>query len=328
MKRFDCTCGQELFFENSACLRCGQDVGFEPERLEMLRADDAEATGLARCVNWTRHGVCNWWSGADHELCRACRRNVVIPNLDAVENHGRWRVLELAKRRLLYSLITLDLDFEAPERPLCFFFLEDQRTNADVAEEMVYTGYSGGRITVLAAEADDLFRESQRASMDQRYRTVLGHLRHESGHYFWERLVSGSSLLDRYRELFGDETTDYQAALDRFYAEPPQPSPEYVSLYARSHPLEDWAETWSHALHVHDVVETARARKLVPAAEEPSGLLVTERQLDTFADVAVSLNELNRSLGLADAYPFTLTERVREKLLFIESAVSAAARPR
>lgn len=332
MKRFFCRCGQELFFENSQCYACGRTIGFDPAVFDMVPEDDGHGQSRRACANRRRYEVCNWWvtDTTGLELCRSCRLNVVIPNLDQPENLERWAKLEQAKRRLLYTLIDLELSFEgsiAGGSSLAFFFLEDQRTNEAVAPEMVLTGYAGGRITILAAEADDLFRESQRTSMAQRYRTLLGHMRHESGHFFWETLVRDGGRTGEFRELFGDERIDYKESLERFYLDSSGEHPNFISPYARAHPLEDWAETWSHALHVFDTVETAIERGLLPSDSRPQLRSIDDALLDRFAELAVSLNELNRSLGLADAYPFVLGESVRAKLRFIGSVVSSAAVP-
>jgi hypothetical protein len=340
VKRFYCQCGQELFFENSFCFQCRSTVGFDPSTFDMvLQASAGEITrnmsgrSLRACDNWTRHGVCNWWLPVSDgsALCRSCRLNTVIPNLEHPENYERWSKLEVAKRRLLYTVLDLELPFASARYPLRFQFLEDQRTNDEAASAMVYTGHNNGTITILAAEADDLFREDQRLSMAQRYRTLLGHMRHESGHYFWPLLVQEGGRIEEFRELFGDERADYAAALERFYETPGKESPDFVSVYAQAHPAEDWAESFSHALHIFDTVETAVERELLPASAMPSPdaeRLIDDALLDRFAELAVSLNELNRSLGLKDAYPFVLGGVVREKLRFIGSVVSRAARAR
>ncbi len=327
MKRFFCVCGQELFFENSYCYACSRSIGFDPAVLAMVPAEDGSGSQRRACGNRRRYEVCNWWvsDASSSDLCRSCRLNAVIPNLDQPENLERWAKLEQAKRRLLYTLLDLGLSFEGDFR-LSFSFLEDHRTNETMGDQMVLTGYADGRVTILAAEADDLFRESQRTSMDQRYRTLLGHMRHESGHFFWETLVRDGNRLEEFRALFGDERTDYKEALERFYRESKsERNPDFISRYAQAHPFEDWAETWSHALHVFDTVETASERELLPVSLRPRSFLIDSALLDSFSALAVSLNELNRGLGLADAYPFVIGERVRAKLRFIGEVVSSAA---
>ena len=87
---------------------------------------------------------------------------------------------------------------------------------------------------------------------------MLGHLRHEIGHYYQPLLVTD---WERCRELFGDDREDYGAAMERHYASgPPADWPErFVSAYATMHPWEDWAETFAHYLHIRDVLQTAVA---------------------------------------------------------------------
>ena len=151
-----------------------------------------------------------------------------------------------------------------PERGLAFEFLADGDR-----ETPVLTGHADGVITVNIAEADDAERERRRTAMHEPYRTLLGHMRHESGHYYWDRLIAPTSEIDEFRSLFGDERADYAAALSTYYdrGAPADWQERFVSAYASSHPWEDWAETWAHYLHMIDTLETAAAcRSLVDAA--------------------------------------------------------------
>lgn len=320
MKSFTCRCGQPVFFENTRCMSCGSTLGFDTGEMRMITLPD---TGYKLCENGSEHGVCNWLLPANdpHTLCQSCRMTHVTPNLSMPENLQRWRVLETAKRRLLYSLLQLRLptaaDAVAGHPAMSFQFLEDRGSNPLVAEEYVRTGHATGMITINVAEADDVQRTITRSMMNEAYRTPLGHCRHESGHYYYDRLVQGTGLYDDFTVLFGDATIDYEEALSRYYAAAPAtPGVEFISPYAGAHPLEDWAECWAHYLHIRDTLETATA----------SGLLQT--LADDFDDwilqwmsMAVKLNELNRSMGLSDAYPFVLTTPVVEKLCFIDSVV-------
>ena len=96
--------------------------------------------------------------------------------------------------------------------------------------------------------------------MSEVYRTLLGHFRHESGHYYWERLIRSTEHLDSWRALFGDERSDYAQALRNHYNNGPPADwqDHFVSGYASAHPWEDWAESWAHYLHIVDTLETAR----------------------------------------------------------------------
>jgi hypothetical protein len=285
--------------------------------------------------------VCNWLVPAEDPdaLCRACRLNLVIPPLADPSARPAWARLEAAKRRLVYSLLHLGLPVEpkgrSPERGLGFSFLQD-RQGAPVS-----TGHEGGVITINVAEADDAFRERVRVSLGEPYRTLLGHFRHEVGHYYWARLVERSRWLARCRDLFGDERADYAAAVKRHYdgGAPPDWPTRFVSAYASTHPWEDWAETFAHYLHMVDTLETARAHGLSvrPEAAAGAGTLqapaLSTRRLDFhdfddllrgFAPVTLALNDLNRSMGLADPYPFVLCPAAVEKLRFVHDVIESA----
>lgn len=282
------------------------------------------------CANGIEYQVCNWLLPADnsHSHCRSCRLNEVIPNLSADANLERWKALESEKRRLLHTLLSLGLSFDDTDGThpaLRFSFLEDQRTNPGVTERHVSTGHYRGEITINVAEADSDFLERTREELNQPYRTLLGHFRHESGHYFWDRLIENTPWIDGFRNLFGDERADYEQALNSFYTAPPSESwhESFISAYAQSHPLEDWAECWAHFLHMTDTLETAREFNVGPANPLESDF---DEWVSTWIRVTVMLNELNRSLGMRDPYPFVLTAPVVEKMRFIQTVISAAPR--
>ena len=341
MKLFTCdNCQQTLYFENSRCVNCGEAVGYCPEsaRLATLRAaagiegvfeiarPDNESRQYRLCRNFREHDACNWLVAAeeDAEYCRSCRLSQMIPDLSDPENEQAWRRIEAAKRRLLYSLFALRLPMEG----LAFRFLKGTE------DEPVMTGHDEGVITLNIDEADFAFRENMREKMGEGYRTVLGHLRHESGHYYWDRLIRDTDRLESFRDLFGDERACYEEALERHYEfGPPLGWGEsFVSAYASMHPWEDWAETWAHYLHMVDTLETAKSHGLTvraPAAEKPGERVVTDKlaffdfeSLSTgWNAVTLALNSLNRSMGMKDAYPFVLSQRVLEKLRFVHEAV-------
>ena len=232
---------------------------FEPE---------AQVAGDTVCAATTwRAGLQRAVAAADPDpLCESCRLTRVIPDLSMAGNRETWYRLEKAKRRLLYTLQGLRLPIVPKvargDPGLAFEFLHDQLVGGDAGRVM--TGHDNGLITVNAAEADDVQRERQRVQQNEPYRTLIGHFRHESGHYYWDRLISGGNDLDRFRELFGDERADYGAALQKHYQDGPPPDWQHahVSAYASSHPWEDWAETWAHLLHMVDALETAGAAGL------------------------------------------------------------------
>jgi hypothetical protein len=294
-----------------------------------------------RCAN-AESSACNWLVPleeveAGHELCRSCRLNRTIPNLTAGENAQYWASIEQAKRRLVSGLLVLGLPVQSkvsedPECGLAFDFLENPEDGS-----RILTGHDGGIITLNIAEANDATRENIRTQMHEPYRTLLGHLRHESGHYYWDRLVEDSPSLDAFRNLFGDDRVDYAGALEKHYAEGP-PSNwalNFVSAYASSHPWEDWAETWAHYLHMHDALETAAGFRLdTNSVELPldsfSADILTEpdndflEQLNGWTRFSAVLNEFARSLGQHDFYPFILSTESARKLHFVHRVVMNA----
>lgn len=323
---FKCDCGQTLFFENTTCLRCGSLLGYDPRTRRMLSLTAAGDAPLSEagslCRNGIDYGVCNWIVHEEGErYCLSCRLNQMIPNLlDGSRLHS-WKQLEHAKRRLIFGLLHLGLPVsgkQESEGGLAFRFIEDRRSNPEVAEEHVYTGHREGVVTINVAEADDVRREIARQGTGELYRTLLGHFRHESGHYYFRRLVDGERLLARFRDLFGDERQDYDAALERYYSGPRIRDPDFISAYAQSHPLEDWAEIWAHYLHMTDTLETAGFYGLPQGSDHFDSL---ENLLQKWSELTILLNSLNRSMGLEDAYPFVLSEATIRKLRFVHELV-------
>jgi hypothetical protein len=349
MKNFHCqSCGQTILFENTSCEICGRQLGFLPERQEMT-AVEPEGDGwtpLAApgeryrfCANWEMHG-CNWLTpqqDADR-YCLACRHNRTIPDLAAPDRHILWQKIEQAKRRLFYSLIKLRLpvnnDNECNGEPLIFDFLADTGDDSRVK-----TGHSNGVITLSIEEADDATREKNRKALGEPYRTLLGHFRHEIGHYFWDLLVRDAGELQSFRQRFGDETVDYGASLQRYYSSgaPTDWRDSFISAYATSHPWEDFAETFAHYLHIVDTLETARSMGVSLRRTDGSKTKVhfdpyletdINQLVETWLDVAFAVNNLNRSMGQPDLYPFVLSAGVVQKLDYIVHIVhgSVAAR--
>ncbi|MDF3019968.1 MAG: hypothetical protein K0Q92_1271 [Steroidobacteraceae bacterium] len=347
MKLFTCdNCQQTLYFENSRCVNCGETLGYCPDlaRLATLRHPVDASAGIyeierrqyRQCRNTHELDACNWLvdSDSDSDYCRSCSLSEVIPDLSDAANDAAWRRIEAAKRRLLYTLYALRLPvqtrLENPDRGLAFRFLKGSE------DAPVMTGHDAGIITLNIDEADVAFRENMREKMGEGYRTVLGHLRHEVGHYYWDRLVADSNLLDTFRDQFGDERADYEKALDRHYGSGPPANwgESFISAYATMHPWEDFAETWAHYLHMVDTLETAKSHGLTvrtPAAEKAGERVVTERlafvDFDALSNgwnaVTLALNSLNRSMGEKDAYPFVLTAPVMEKLRFVHRLIQA-----
>jgi hypothetical protein len=311
MKRLTCRCGQAVYFDNHTCGNCSRQLAFDPATLSMLAESDAGA-GLPFCVNRNSASRCNWIA-PEGGPCVSCRMSQIIPVLSKRANHSRWRKLEQAKRWLLYDLLRLNLPVD--DSRLRFAFKEDRRTNPDVGEDHVSIGHLNGVITINAAEADEVYREQMRVQMNEPYRTLLGHFRHESGHYYYGVAVSAEHIAEA-RELFGDESHGYDDALQRYYEDGPRLGWEqhFISSYASSHPAEDWAECWAHYLHICAVLEAANATGL------RTGVSVSDWQTE-FIDLVIAINEVLRSMGLADAYPFVITGHIAAKIEFVHRMV-------
>lgn len=298
------------------------------------------------CKNYIVHDVCNWMIELDdpNELCVSCRLTETTPNLEEDNNRRLWFLLEQAKRRFLYSAIQLKLPIlsgvEDPENGLGFDFLqdqiEDQFGNELTIKKFVTTGHSDGLITININEANPAKRIKLREKMNESYRTLLGHFRHESGHYYWDRLVRDGYRLDEFRTLFGDERINYQEAMTNYYKNGPTKNWQdiWISAYATMHPWEDWAETWAHYLHMVDTLETANNVNLCIsniAIVSPYTATKTHSKLD--AEISFSklyndwcaltgvINSLNRSMGMDDAYPFVISFTALNKLRFVHQVI-------
>jgi hypothetical protein len=361
MKLFKCTnCGQLLYFENSVCECCKSALGFVPEDVNLVTLTPVEngvynllgkkplLGGLLSnkkprykyCAN-SQFDVCNWLIPADgvSTFCRACELNHIVPNLTNPEHQRQWQLIEVAKHRLIYTLLQMQLPvlskLQDVEKGLSFDFLTDVN-----AVQKVLTGHENGLITLNINEADDDKRELSRKEMNEPYRTLLGHFRHEVGHYYWDRLIDNSPFIDEYRQLFGDERQDYAQALQNHYNQgaPADWNLNFISSYASSHPWEDWAETWAHYLHIIDTLETGDSFgiKVAPRlAGNDQSLQATiktnpyEQQnfevlVDMWLPLTFAMNSMNRSMGNHDLYPFVIQPKVIQKLSFIHKVCFAS----
>jgi hypothetical protein len=327
MKRFHCACGNEVFFDNKFCNACGDTLGFIPEQQVFINPFVQNGYRLCQHAETLQ---CNWLikDSDNNPQCCACRLTRTIPDLGINNNFQRWAKLEMTKRRAFYMLLRLGLSIPdrqpgANEPLLLFDFLEDQRTNPESALDFVYTGHAKGVITLNAAEADDSYLSAAQELMNEAYRTLLGHFRHELGHFYGLRLLNNAEDLAAFRQLFGDERVDYATALESFYCNGARQDwqDQFISSYASSHPLEDWAETWAHYLHISETLETACAYGLISNIES---LADFNHWLSTWMEFSVALNALNRSMGTSDPYPFVISEIVKRKLYFIDCWVKKA----
>jgi len=353
MRLFKCQhCHQVLYFENGTCERCGRTLGYLPDigTLSAVEPDGPIWVALADrrsryrfCANWELQ-ACNWMvpTDGDDAFCLACRHNRTIPDLADPDNQRRWQKIEQAKRRLFYSLIKLSLPIPTAASgdpvPLMFDFLADPVAGGP----KVMTGHDNGLITLSLTEADDADREATRAAMGEPYRTLLGHFRHEVGHYYWDRLVRDGGEPDSFRALFGDERADYGAALQAHYDQgaPTGWQRGFVSAYATAHPWEDWAETWAHYLHIVDTLEIAGAFGLEVSPGitddpslgtdirfDPHRVRDVQVLIDAWLPLTYAVNCLNRSMGQPDLYPFVIAPRVVEKMGYIHGLIHRSSQP-
>lgn len=346
MKNFACTkCGNKVYFENVLCLRCKSPLGFDPLTLQTValvpEAGQAGSDGnlfkiagdrdrlVCYCAN-AEQGACNWLTphGEGNGLCDACDLNRTIPNLSEQGGLQAWRELEKAKKRLVYCLKRYGLPTDSTAiggDKLTFDFVRD-----------AMTGHLDGVITIDILETDAVERERQRQLFGEPYRSLLGHLRHESGHFYWRLLVDQAGRHEEFRALFGDERESYDEALARHHANGPRADwqEHYVSAYASMHPWEDWAETWAHYLHVVSAVDTAEAEGMEPRA---SGLIFGaiwpfkksdiyreldfQSLMDRWIPISTALNSMSRCMGHDDFYPFVTPVAAFDKLAFVHDAI-------
>ena len=345
---YRCRCGRPVYFQNSLCTACNAPLGYVPDLAEVRALDPGADEGTwrisgeegaptyRRCANFDSAAGCNWLVPVKDPTpqCISCRLTRTIPDQADADNQRYWHALETAKRRLVSQLLAMELPLkpktEDPERGLAFDMLRSPPQGP-----AVLTGHANGLITLNVEEADDARREQIRHTLHEPYRTLLGHFRHEVGHYYWDRLVAGTDWQDKFRELFGDERADYVAALKANYDNGPPADwrDRHISAYASSHPWEDWAETWAHFMHIQDSLDTAMSfglsgnqivREVEPYSKEDlyapddadaERFLVL---LNAWLGMTAALNELARSMGQPDFYPFVMSRPVVRKLHFIQ----------
>ncbi|UYV18255.1 putative zinc-binding peptidase [Halomonas qaidamensis] len=351
MQTFSCRCGNPLFFENTYCLACESEVGWCPTCSAIVALEPLPNGGyrcthpdcgstLMKCHNYAVENVCNRMvvmvEGHADTLCDCCRFNEVIPDLTINGNRERWAALEAAKRRLFHTLDLLTLPYgvsgENIRVPLSFSFMADALPDqglwrSTASQEKIYTGHANGHITINVKEADDVERERLRVDMNESHRTLIGHFRHEIGHYYWDLLVKGRDE-DTCRHVFGDHNNPtYGDALERYYQQgtPADWSTQFISAYASMHPWEDFAETFAYYLDMVAVLDTARHMGL--SRTEHNGTL--DSMLRAFHQVGMAVNELNRDMGLLDLAPSVIAPAVRQKLTYLHQLIlNANASPR
>lgn len=346
MKIFQCGhCNHAIYFENLTCENCGHLSGYRAADRKILTfapntktlISDREQLAYKYCKN-KAYNVCNWVieKESEEEYCSACQLNRTIPNLGnkKSDNYANWKQLEIAKHRLIYQLQKIGLPLPSKEkddvRGLCFDFV------SRIHNSKLMTGHANGVITILIREGDSVLREQARKQLFEPYRTLIGHLRHEVGHHFWNQLIRDNPRkLKAYRAIFGNETKDYGKALQAYYkaGAPENWQENYISTYATSHPWEDWAETWAHYLHIMDMVETAYFFRLHVKPEGEGNGLKTKVSFDPYRvknfdrivqkciPLTFAVNSINRAMGIPDVYPFVISPAIIEKLRFIHQLV-------
>lgn len=356
MRIFNCdACGHPVFFDSVQCVHCGAALAFVPELLRvaalrtapdgsagaqwtLLTDKAASAPRYKLCGHRGPVGQCNFSLPASdpQTLCVSCRQTHWLPDLSTPDNALRWTKIEAAKRQLFYTLSKLGLGPEHRQEQPRFELLADLPGQAPVL-----TGHANGTITLNVAEADDAERARRRMALHEPYRTLIGHLRHESGHFFWEPLVLRAGHIEDFRTLFGDERLDYGQALEHYYRRDRSDGSwrdSFISAYATAHPWEDWAETWAHYLHMVDLLETAASYSTsirLPASDgqhpalhmhdpfERGASRDFNAMLEQWVPLTLLANSLNRSLGHEDAYPFATSAGAVRKLQFVHDMVQA-----
>jgi hypothetical protein len=324
-------CGSRVRFDAFRCPHCEAALGFDPGRRQVValvspspglfEAIDEPGPGRWRCLNaaWG----CNWLLAAGQATpwCRSCALTRGRPDERDVAAVAAWADAETVKRRLIAQLDSLGLPVERgqsdPDGGLVFDLVF-------VPGHPGVTGHRNGVVTIDLTESDERRRDELRHALAEPSRTLLGHFRHEIGHYYWPALVERSDGIDRFRTCFGDERADYSAALDRYYGTGALagPSEVHISRYASAHPWEDWAECFAHYLHLRDALETAEASGLWSAGTSP---VTADDLLDQWQALAEGLNDVAAALGEGPLYPFALSGPVRAKLAFVHERVTAVS---
>lgn len=312
-----------MFFENFRCLTCDSELGFDRASAELVvRPDDRP-----RCAN---HELadCNWLAEPGEALCGSCALTRTRPADEDTAALAAFAATESAKRQLVFQLDALDLATDG----LAFDLLSSRA-------EPVTTGHADGVVTIDLAEGSDPHREALRVQLAEPYRTVLGHLRHEVGHYYWTVLVEHTDRLDAFRALFGDDRVDYAEALEKHYGAGDDRSwtETHISHYAAAHPWEDWAESFAHYLHIRDTMQTARAwgihtsgpdldldvawgaRLSVDPVDAVAGFDEMTRAWIAFT---FAMNAVNDSMGHGPLYPFALNGTALQKLRFVHDVIA------
>lgn len=334
-------CDSFAFNDQLECSHCGTELGYRYTTLSYLTVHPegtvSDGETWRTCSN--RPWGCNWLvaDSAESGRCFSCRLSRRLPDRSDTIAWEKLNDTGVAKRRLLVQLMQLRL-------PITPYFEREGGLGFDLLSsfsgERVTIGHANGIITIDLAETLDAYRESLRVRLGEPYRTMLGHFRHEIGHYYLGVLLSDDEQWDAYRALFGDERASYRDAISRHYKEgaPADWADAFISEYATMHPWEDFAESFAHYLHITGTLSTAAAAGVVLSAERVAGIidhdvvpqqnyseLGIDRMLEDWRWLSLMFNRVNRTMGQSDLYPFTLTDPVKAKLRFVHEIIVQAA---
>ncbi len=295
-----------MWFDNIRCEHCSLELTYDHRRDDMC-----DVEGRELCDNRSTVESCNW-SAPTGAWCASCALNVQ-------QAAASSRVpFEAAKRRTIRQLFGFGID-PSTRSPSLRFDLQQ-----GTEDQPVTIGHADGLITLDTAESDPAKRERRRTSLGEPYRTPLGHVRHELGHWWWQSAMSEGTAVDDFRRVFGDERVGYADALRQHYERGDDGTwaTSYVSHYASSHPWEDFAESFAHALHMTDTLETAAANHVVHVDFDAHDF---DDVYAAWIETTLVLNELNRSMGMADPYPFAVPAPAVAKIGFVFRSLRGAA---
>ncbi len=340
MITYTCQCENRLFFDNRHCEKCQSAVGLCTScgQVNSINSDTqgSESTHcgnsscgvpLQRCSNGIEHDICNVWLDASTDVgsgrCKYCSLTRVIPSLAISGNLAKWRRLESAKRRVLYIFDQIGLEYRQLDNngtpKLSFEFKADR-------DQPVSTGHADGCIVINLKESDSIHREIARQEFGEPQRTMVGHFRHELGHFFWDQWVKGQDE-PAFVALFGDhQNPNYSEALDNYYATGASQDwrENFISAYATMHPWEDFAETFAAWADMISVMITAGHFEVGTAQGENFDITHFEQLIDGYAKIGMVANEFNRDLGLLDLVPEVFNQSVIAKLKYVHSKLGSA----
>jgi hypothetical protein len=333
-------CRHFVYLDALRCPHCAGELGYHLPTRQFYGVSGGQTVVDGNiwytCSN--RGWDCNWlvWEDGPAGRCFSCRLTRRRPDPDDTVALDRLATTEEAKRRLILQLGDLGL-------PIVPWDVRDGGLGFDLLSSLsngqrVVIGHANGIISLDLAESLDDHREALRVRLGEPYRTMLGHLRHEVGHYYQNVLLTDDRAWGRCRELFGDERMSYRDAITRHYSygAPQGWQSSFISEYATMHPWEDFAETFAHYLHITGTLQTASAIGIHLDAAATTGRDADVDPLGSYRDEPVerllsdwdwmsqAFNRINRAMGFGDLYPFQVSDPVRTKLGFMHDAVTRA----